>query len=166
MHFSFLPTFHHRIIASAGGRHPYAQCDQPIGDKFSLPSTGCLVALLSQILLYLKHVTAIYMKYLSQAALLETLKKFELVFIECPSLTCIQEGHQNTYFIHNDFHMQRHTILDHTRLLNAEKDRDTLSMWKEISLSSLHPSERVLPRYTKEWTTSNLLPSTNIIGSI
>ena len=60
MHFSFLPTFHHRIIASADGRHPYAQCDQPIGDNFSLPSTGCLVALLSFILLYLKYGTAIW----------------------------------------------------------------------------------------------------------
>ena len=59
MHFSFLPTFHHRIIALVDGRHPYAQCDQPIGDNFSLPSTGCLVALLSLILLYLKHGTAI-----------------------------------------------------------------------------------------------------------
>ena len=50
MHFSFLPTFHHRIIASAD-----AQCYQPIGDNFSLPTTGCLIALLSLILLYLKH---------------------------------------------------------------------------------------------------------------
>ena len=60
MLFSFLPTFHHRIIALADSRHPYAQCDQTIGDNFSLPSTGFLVALLSLILLYLKHETAIW----------------------------------------------------------------------------------------------------------
>ena len=60
MHFSFLTTFYHRIITSADGHHPYAQCEQPIGENFSLPSTGCLVALLSLILLYLKHGTAIW----------------------------------------------------------------------------------------------------------
>ena len=66
----------HRIIALADGCHPYAQCDQPIGDNFSLPSTGCLVALLSLILLYLKHRLPFDIKYLSQAPLIETLKKF------------------------------------------------------------------------------------------
>ena len=42
---------------------------------------------------------------------METLKKFELVFIECPSLACILEGRQNAYFIHNDFRMQLDTML-------------------------------------------------------
>ena len=42
---------------------------------------------------------------------METLKKFELVFIECQLLACVQEGCQNTYFIHNDFRMQLDTIL-------------------------------------------------------
>ena len=36
---------------------------------------------------------------------METLKKFELVFIEYQIFACKQEGHQNTYFIHNDFRM-------------------------------------------------------------
>ena len=103
MHFPFLPTFHHRIIASADGRHSYAQCDQPIGDNFLLPSTGCLVALLSLILLYLKHD----MKYLSQAPLIEALKKFELVFIVSLAYTRAVR----IYFIHNDFHMQLDTML-------------------------------------------------------
>ena len=51
-------------------------------------------------------------KYLFQAPLMETLKNFELVLIECPSLVCIQEGRQNTYFIHNDFCMQLDNMLE------------------------------------------------------
>ena len=72
------------------------------------------------------------MKYLSQAPMMETFKKFELVFIECPSLARKREGRQNTYFIHNDFRMQLDTMLGpHTfikcwkrprRPFNAEGD--------------------------------------------
>ena len=51
------------------------------------------------------------MKCLFLAPLIDILKKFELVFRESPSLACIQEGRQNTYFIHNDFRMQHDTML-------------------------------------------------------
>ena len=91
MHFSFLPTFHHRIIALADGRHPYAQCDQPIGDSFSLPSTGWLVTLFSLILLYLKHGTVIRYEVSVSDAVDENPQEV-LVGVNRVSKTCLHTG--------------------------------------------------------------------------
>ena len=166
MHFSFLPTFQHRIIALADGCHPYTQCDQPIGDNFSLPLTGCLVALLSLILLYLKHGTAIGYE-VSVSGTVDGNPQGVLVGVYSVQVSLAYRRAVKTHTLYTMiFVCNLIPCWDYTRLSSAEKDRDAFSMRKEIFLSRLHPSERILPRYTKECTTSNLLPSTKIIGSI
>ncbi len=144
MHFSFLPTFHHRIIALADDRHPYAQYDQPTGDNFLLPSTGCLVALLSLILLYLKHGTAIWYE-VSVSGTVDGNPQEVLVDIYRVSKFCLHTGGSSKQTLYTIiFVCNLIPCWDNTRLLSAEKDLDALSMRKEISLSRLHSSERVL----------------------
>ena len=51
-----------------------------------------------------------------------------------------------------------------TCVSRPEKDPEAFSMRKDISLSNLHPSASLQPRYTKECNTSTFSSSTYIAG--
>ena len=62
MSFSSVHTFHRKAVALAGNSDPFERHDQPNEDNSSLPWIHCLVAQLSQLLLYLAYGIAIQYK--------------------------------------------------------------------------------------------------------
>ena len=141
MHFSFLSTFYHRIIALAGGRHPYAQCDQPIGDNFSFPSTECLVVLFSLILLYHKYRTTIWFKVFVSGTVDGNPQEI-WVGVYRVSKFHLNTGGLSKHILYTQWFsyvIWYHVGITHV-FSSAEKDRVALSMRKEISLSRLHPT--------------------------
>ena len=72
-----------------------------------------------------------------------------------------------TCFLDHDLYFEFDAILGpNTFFKTPKKDSWAFLVREGISLSKLHPSASVLPRYTKECTTFSFFPSTYIAGSM